>query len=92
MRCSLRRNFREYKMRTINRIWIELDKPLNPEHGSLQCELANKLLAKLRPAGTEAHSEFYFDAEDKYYTYGGDMGYKILNDNGEWFNLDYLSK
>lgn len=71
-----------------NRIWIELDKPDSGAMALEQCELANRMLAKL---GDPRGEKFFFSARDGY-CYGGDMGYETLPDRGKWFNLDYLGR
>lgn len=77
--------------KTTNRIWIELEKPLNAEHGNKIASLANNMLRRLGD-GKLPESTFWWDARDRCYCYGGDAGYVTLSENGTWFNLDYLGR
>lgn len=72
---------------TPNRIWIELDKATSQEHGDRQCDLANRMLARLGDTGGQG---FFYD-HGRGYSYGGPMGSEGLADRGKWFNLDYLA-
>lgn len=73
---------------TANRIWIELDKPLNQRHADMQCRLANAMLAKI---GDFGEWQFYFTPDDGY-CWGGNNGYENLTDNGRWFSLDFMAR
>lgn len=76
---------------TENRIWIELDKPFDKEHADKQCELANNLLKRLN--GNEpGDSKFWWSEHEKRYCYGGNHGYTVLADRGQWFNLDFFGR
>lgn len=82
-----------------NRIWLELDKPKDFEHAKQQCELANKMLARL---GISKHNKFWaqggFFTGERHahcpyaFTTSSAGTYKELSDNGEWFSLDYLGR
>lgn len=71
-----------------NRIWIELVKATSQEHGDQQCDLANRMLARLGDTGGQGF--FYQHGEG--YSYGGPMGAVTLADRGRMFNLDYLGR
>jgi hypothetical protein len=76
-------------LKTKDRIWIELDKPLNKEHALTICAKANRMMARL---GDMSGNAFFWDEKDNAFCYGGDMGYMGLPDRGHWFNLDYLGR
>ena len=78
-----------------NRIWIELDRP----HGDMdiddrigfmktQCELANNMLARL---GGPIPYKFVVNRMEEY-CWDTPDGFDVLEDNGKWFNLDYLGR
>jgi len=79
------------------RIWIELEKAPDVLTGDArrvfmqrQCDLANKMLAKL---GDMSHRQFFVQ-ETRHgfiYCFGGNHGYTECADRGEWFNLEYLA-
>jgi len=72
-----------------NKVWIELDRPRDEAHAEQIAELINKVMRKIEPTNTR---EFFWDAKERVWCIGDAMGYVTLNDNGEWFNLDYLGK
>lgn len=80
-------------MPEMNRVWIELEKPRDDAHGVEIANLANKMMDRLIPAepGVERR-EFFWSAHERRYCLGGNMGYVVLIDWGEWFNLDYLGR
>lgn len=77
-----------------NRIWIELDKAENKEHGELQCKLANALLTKLYDFKYDGEMNgFFYMPEGKnknMYCFASGGTYRTLGDRGEWFNLDNI--
>lgn len=74
---------------TQNKIWIELDNVATKTEKQKQCELANKMLARL---GITQDEFFILDSKrGSVYCYGGNHGYTELADRGKWFNLDYLA-
>jgi hypothetical protein len=75
----------------MNKIWIELERPRDEAHAQQIASLANNVLRKLN-ASNNGEREFFWDARDRIWCLGGDMGYMTLSDNGEWFNLDWLGK
>lgn len=80
-------------MATKNTIWIELKEPESKEFAELQCKLANNMLARLaKPEHLPLAQTFFFSDYERRYCFGGAMGYKVLTDHGEWFNLDYLGR
>lgn len=76
-------------------VWIELPKPASNEEGHKLARLANNMLSRLSGGDmTDAHKGGGFqwsETKQKYIMRQG-FGSKILADNGEWFNLDYLGR
>lgn len=70
-----------------NKIWIELALAESDEFAELQCQLANKMLARL---GVSLNP-FFWDKKAKCYCFGGDWGYNDLPDRGKWLSLDALA-
>ena len=73
-------------MKEQNRIWIELDIQKqylrgSREHNQKQCELANKMLGKLKKTGPE---EQFFMLDNSLH-FGGNFGFHVCIDNGKWF-------
>jgi hypothetical protein len=80
-----------------NKIWIELDKPLDNEHGIIQCQKANTVLRKLGVALHQDNVGFQLNQHKKgstnyIYVLASSHEYTELSDNGKWFSLDYLAK
>ena len=76
-----------------NLVWIELEKPRDDAHAEACCVAANRMLARLiKTEDLKTLQEFWWDADDHIYCYGGPMGYTTLGDRGKWFNLDYLGR
>jgi len=80
-----------------NKIWIELDKPLNNEHGIIQCQKANDMLRKLGVDLPEENVGFQLNQHKKgntkyIYVIPFSHEYTELGDNGKFFSLDYLAK
>lgn len=75
-----------------NRVWIELEKPRDAEHADEVCALVNNMLRKLLGGDGDTDRGFFWSTRESRYAYGGPMGYTILRDNGEWFDLDYLGR
>ena len=73
-----------------NRVWIELEKPRDDAHAQEICKQANNMLRRLSDGPFEA--KFIWAPEKKRYLYGSNMGYSVLTDNGEWFNLEYMGR
>lgn len=75
------------------RVWIELPKPADKEHAEQLCGLANNMLKRLeKPHEGPAERGFFWSEHEKRYCYGGAMGYTVLSDGGQWFNLEYLGR
>jgi hypothetical protein len=77
----------------MSKIWIELPKAETLEERQEICDKANKVLNKLgvdgevfAPNETKTQSTQYIHIQDS----AG--SFTALEDNGQWFNLDYLSK
>ena len=73
-----------------SRVWIELVKPESKEHGEEQCRLANNMLNRLGAKG----QSFFYSTRDNLYCLESSGGgtYTVLEDNGEWFSLDYFGR
>lgn len=77
----------------MNKVWIELERPTPDESDEVahtRAELGTKVLQKL---GLE-HGKFaWFPDKRKYvFVYNESGGFVYLNDNGDWFNLDWAAK
>lgn len=78
---------------SMNKVWIELERPRDEEHGKQIAALANNMLKRLiKPEDQPNMREFFWDAKDHIWCIGNDNGYITLSDNGEWFNLDYIGQ
>lgn len=73
-----------------SRVWIELEKPDNQEHGEEQCRLANNMLERLGAKG----QRFFYDTRTLGYSLesSSDGCYTELDDDGSWFSLDYFGR
>ena len=79
------------------KIWLELDKPLDNQHGIIQCQKANAVLRKLGVDLPEENVGFQLNQHKKGstdYIYVLPVSHEDteLGDNGKWFSLDYLAK
>ena len=85
------------------RVWIELEVPVVRRTGQVALDkqkaamIARAKLASnmLRRLGIEGPDRFGVTEEKGgfYYTVQDNSGlYTVLNDNGHWFNLDYLGR
>lgn len=74
---------------TCNRVWIELDRPTSDEEGHLRAQLASTMLTRL---GSPIKQTFWWHEKKECYCVTLDTGgsYQELQDNGHWFNLDFL--
>lgn len=74
-----------------NRIWIELERPANNSLGHARAELASRMLVRL---GSNIKDAFWWNEEKQTYCITLDVGgsYQELEDNGHWFNLDFLGR
>ena len=73
-----------------DRVWIELEMPASKEEGDRRANLANNMLARLSEG--KLPEKFWWSTHEGRYCYGGTMGYRVLTDHGEWFNLEYLGR
>lgn len=73
-----------------NRVWIELEQPVDDSHAMEVCAMANNMLQRL--SSVPLADRFGWDSKRKQFTYGGPMGYRGLTDRGEWFDLEYLGR
>ena len=74
------------------KVWIELEKPINTAHAERLCELANTMLKRLSEPDERSERGFFWSEHENRYCFGGGMGYMVLKDNGEWFNLEYFGR
>ena len=72
-----------------DRVWIELDKPIDDAHAEEICKKANRMLARMGSSGGRG---FFWSPSRQQYGYGDGMGHIGLPDRGDWFNLDYLGR
>ena len=78
------------------RVWIELDYPagMTNEQADKACEQATRMLRRL-VLPEQAHLApvfFWHKDKQKYALQYSDKTFKILEDNGDWFMLDYLGR
>jgi hypothetical protein len=73
-----------------NRVWIELEKPVDDAHGEKIAELATRMLNRLSPE--DKGYKFMWSEDRHMYMYGNTMGFMYLTDRGQWFNLDHLGR
>jgi|TARA_B110000259_G_scaffold53670_2_gene63226 hypothetical protein len=74
-------------------VWIELQKPDEQYTAEEICDNANKMLNKLGIS----HKAFIPNKGRKYgvdyiHQQGNDGSFTYMEDNGHWFNLEYLAK
>jgi hypothetical protein len=75
----------------MNRVWIELERPMHGAHAEEIVAKANRMLKRLAGDGALGGT-FGWDNEARTFTFGSPMGYEQLIDRGQWFNLDYLGR
>jgi hypothetical protein len=80
----------------MNRVWIELDNNGDAVENEVRAALVNQMIAKLHHNDEDRKLQMTFQwspHHDRYISMHGPSGsFKILDDNGEWFNLDYLAQ
>jgi len=73
-------------------VWIELQEPSDKFTAQEICDSANNMLKKL---GVNSNP-FWVNKERKYGTHyihrQSDGQFSYMEDNGHWFNLEYLGK
>ena len=81
-------------MKKQKRIWIELDKAESFEDAKENCELANLMLQKLGVYRNPFYAVKKQNYTNTFYNFsdGPASGFTELDDRGQWFNLEYLSK
>jgi hypothetical protein len=74
-----------------NAVWIELERDSSPEVNHKRAKQLSIVLMSLW--GIE-YEPIWFSDHDKRYCHQTSSGgtYLVLNDNGHWFNLDYLAE
>lgn len=73
------------------KVWIEVDRPKNDAEGLEACEKLNNMMARLNNGDTQGWL-FHWSHNDRRLCWGNAMGYEVLPDNGNWFNLDHLGR
>ena len=73
------------------RVWIELEVPADEVQAKEIGRLATNMLQRLNAPEKTDYSFWWSDREQRW-CFGGDWGYKVLSDHGEWFNLDYFGR
>ena len=75
------------------RVWIELEKPADKAEAERNCEMANNMLQRISEGmGKPNETRFFWSERENRYCLGGQMGYQVLTDNGEWFDLEYFGR
>ena len=73
-----------------NRIWLELELDPDQEVCNTRAALATNVLRRL---GNTISDFWYNQTKGCYcFTSASDGGFTELEDNGHWFNLDYLGR
>ena len=73
-------------------IWVELPEPSDEDHAKALCDQANAMLKKLG-VDYKVFAPNTFNRHTDYIAWEGpNSGFKMLVDNGQWFNLEYLAK
>lgn len=73
-------------------VWVELPEPKDEDHAKAICQKANDMLKKLG-VDYKVFAPNTFNRHTDYIAWEGPQsGFTMLEDNGKWFNLDYLSK
>ena len=73
----------------MTQVWIELPKPKNSADATDIAEKANRMMKRL---GNVGGYRWHWSEHERRWCWGDNMGYVVLNDNGNWFNLDYLGR
>lgn len=73
------------------RVWIELEVPKDEAQAKRIGELATTMLQRLNAPEKTDYSFWWSECEQRW-CFGGNMGYRVLADNGEWFNLEYFGR
>lgn len=72
-------------------VWIEFQRPQSPEHAKQLEEMAANMLRRLTGADV-VNDRFFWSAHESRWCYGGQMGYTVCADNGQWFNLAHFGR
>lgn len=75
----------------MSRVWIELEKPVDKEDADRITVLANRMLSRLAAPDCIPMRRFFWSENEQRWCLG-DVTYKALADNGEWFNLDFFGR
>jgi hypothetical protein len=74
-------------------VWVELERTKDNARNHLSAALANRMLERLSdPEDLPLSARFNWSEHEGRYRYGGPMGYRVLTDDGEWFNLEHLGR
>ena len=77
-----------------NRVWIEIERSDDDATNEKRAELFAKMINRLRGDDATANAEVRWYKKKNRYAYTNDAfsTYHTLNDDGEWFNLDFLGR
>lgn len=86
---------------SIARVWIEIERPAGPKfkdpvernaEAARRAALATNMVARLNAPESMDGYHFWWSERDGRYCWGGPMGYTVLSDDGEWFNLEHFGR
>jgi len=79
---------------TTNRVWIEIEKSDDDKVNKKRAELFTKMINRLRGDDAEVKAEVFWYKEKHKFAYSSDHlgSCHTLDDNGEWFNLDFCGR
>ena len=77
----------------MNRVWIEVDNTTDAENEE-RASLLNKMISTLHHNDEDRKLQMTFEWSKHHAKYIINLGpsgsFKVLEDNGEWFSLDYF--
>jgi hypothetical protein len=78
----------------MNRVWIEIE-ALDDGENQKRADQVNAMISRLHANDEDRKLMMIFEWSDHHGRYLLHMGpsgsFKVLEDNGEWFNLDYFA-
>lgn len=72
-------------------VWIEFPRPQSDEHARQVEEMAARMMRRLIGPGIN-DSRFFWSKHESRWCWGGQMGYTVCADNGQWFDLAWLGR
>ena len=77
-----------------NRVWIEIE-DINDGENQTRADKINAMISKLHHNDEDRKLQMTFGWSERHGKYILNMGpsgtFKVLEDNGEWFSLDYFA-